>query len=175
MSLPVGAFYPCRIIGQRGVVVLLLILLSESGFAIESASKPVSPKVSYYRDVRPILQANCQGCHQPAKSKGGYVMTDFKRLLSGGDSEGAAIVPSHPEQSSILKMVTPQDGEVRMPKGKTPLLDTEVALFTAWIEQGAEDDTPPDAQRHYDAQHPPRYSRPPVITSLDFSPDGTLL
>ncbi|HEU0038439.1 MAG TPA: hypothetical protein VFR76_04125, partial [Verrucomicrobiae bacterium] len=34
--------------------------------------------VSYYRQDRPILQDNCQGCHQPAKAKGGFVMTDFK-------------------------------------------------------------------------------------------------
>src|SRR5437016_2820450 len=86
-------------------------------------SKPTAPdsagdaKVSYYRDIRPILQANCQGCHQPAKSKGGYVMTDFKSLLAGGDNEGAAIVPKHADKSAIMKMITPQDGEVRMPKG----------------------------------------------------------
>jgi WD40 repeat protein len=132
-------------------------------------------KVSYYREIRPILQANCQGCHQPAKSKGGYVMTEFKRLLAGGDGEGAAIVPGQPDKSAILKMITPQDGEVRMPKGKTPLMESEVALLRTWIEQGAEDDTPADAKRHYDAEHPPQYSRPPVISSLDFSPDGKLL
>src|SRR2546427_2069019 len=145
--------------------------------AAESKAVEAKPaaKVSYYREIRPILQANCQGCHQPAKSKGGFVMTDFKRLLAGGDNEGAAIVPKHPEQSSILKMVTPQDGEVRMPKGKTPLTETEVALVTSWIQQGAEDDTPADAKRHYDGQHPPIYSRPPVISALDFSPDGKLL
>src|SRR5579883_2730565 len=43
-----------------------------------AGAEPVSGKVSYYGDVRPILQANCKGCHQPAKAKGGYVMTDFK-------------------------------------------------------------------------------------------------
>src|SRR6266566_1004154 len=102
-------------------------------------------------------------------------MTEFKRLLAGGDNEGAAIVPKHPEQSAILKMITPMDGEVRMPKGKTPLLDNEVALLQSWIQQGADDDTPADARRHYDSEHPPVYSRPPVITSLDFSPDGKLL
>jgi len=132
-------------------------------------------KISYYRDIRPILQANCQGCHQPAKSKGGYVMTSFKGLLTGGDTEGAAVVPEHPDKSAIVKMVTPQKGEARMPKGKSPLAEAEVALITTWIEQGAQDDTPPDATRHYDAEHPPVYFRPPVVTSLDFSPDGKLL
>ena len=36
-------------------------------------------------------------------------------------------------------------------------------------------DTPESAKRHYDKEHPPVYSSPPVVTSLDFSPDGTLL
>src|SRR5437588_5241096 len=91
-------------------------------------AKPAAAKISYYHEIRPILQANCQGCHQPAKNKGGYVMTDFKRLLSGGESEGVAIAPGHPDKSAILKMITPQDGEVRMPKGKTPLNEIEIGL-----------------------------------------------
>src|ERR1700751_3298960 len=90
----------------------LLLVLSARGGAAEQV-QPVSSagKLSYYRDIRPILQANCQGCHQPAKSKGGYVMTEFKRLLAGGESEGVAVVPGHPDKSSILKMVTPEGGE----------------------------------------------------------------
>src|SRR5438093_4502243 len=155
----------------------IAFLSADADPAQSSRSQPSAApaKVSYYRDIRPILQANCQGCHQPAKSKGGYVMTEFKRLLAGGDNEGAAIVPGNTEKSAILKMITPQDGEVRMPKGKTPLMENEVALIRSWIQQGAQDDTPADAKRHYDAEHPPVYSRPPVIASLDFSPDGKLL
>ena len=183
MNVPVGRLPALRFRPPEASLIWLLCGLalallvpsqSRGGETKTPAAKPAA-KVSYYREVRPILQANCQGCHQPAKAKGGFVMTEFKKLLAGGDNEGAAIVPQHPEKSSILKMVTPQDGDVRMPKGKTPLTETEVAVLSAWIEQGAEDDTPPDAQRHYDAQHPPIYSRRPVITSLDFSPDGTLL
>src|SRR5437868_4686883 len=144
----------------------LLFAFGQEAAENKTTESKSAPKVSYYRQIRPILQANCQGCHQPAKSKGGYVMTQFKRLLAGGDSEGAAIVPEHPEKSAILKMITPQDGEVKMPKGKTPLSEMEVALIKSWIEQGAIDDTPADAKRHYDAEHPPVYSRPPVISSL---------
>lgn len=102
-------------------------------------------------------------------------MTHFKGLLAGGETEGTAIVPEHTDQSSILKMVTPQNGEARMPKGKNPLSETEVSVLSKWIEQGALDDTPPDAKRHYDTEHPPLYARPPVVASLDYSPDGELL
>src|SRR2546423_1185992 len=112
----------------RDAPLCLFLALALAGIhELKAESKPA--KVSYYREIRPILQANCQGCHQPAKSKGGYVMTDFKGLLGGGDSEGAAITPEHPEKSAILKMTTPQDGEVRMPKGKTPLSEMEGALI----------------------------------------------
>src|SRR5438477_6940847 len=183
MNAPVGRLPALGVRSlEQSLVRLLLgltlaLLVPAHSSAGESKTPGVKPaaKVSYYREIRPILQANCQGCHQPAKSKGGYVMTDFKRLLAGGDNEGAAIVPAHPEKSAILKMVTPRDGEVRMPKGKTPLMETDVALINSWIQQGAEDDTPADAKRHYDAEHPPLYSQPPVITSLDVSPDGKLL
>src|SRR5215831_7380685 len=152
-----------------------LILAAFTPCPTGAAETKSAAKVSYYHEIRPILQANCQGCHQPAKAKGGYVMTEFKRFLAGGENEGAAVVPGHSDQSAILKMVTPKDGEVRMPKGKTPLTETDVALITTWIQQGAEDDTPADAKKHYDTDHPPIYSRPPVVTSLDFAPDGKLL
>ena len=162
-------------LARLGRALLLAGCLCFPAAAVEKPKSTVGGKVSYYREVRPILQANCQGCHQPAKAKGGYVMTDFKKLLAGGETEGAAIVPKQPEKSSILRMITPQDGEAEMPKGKPPLLESEIALIKAWITQGADDDTPAETRRHYDADHPPVYSRPPVISSLDFSPDGRLL
>ncbi|HUR46563.1 MAG TPA: DUF1549 domain-containing protein [Candidatus Saccharimonadales bacterium] len=66
-------------------------------------------------------------------------------------------------------------GEAEMPKGKPPLLDGEIELVRRWIAEGANDDTPANARQRYDMDHPPVYTRPPVITSLDFSPDGKFL
>src|SRR5215813_10185003 len=86
----------CGFYGWCSAALLCLAFLLRF-IAIDcTAAEDARPAVSYYRDVRPIFQANCQGCHQPAKSKGGYSMTEFKRLLVGGDSEGTAVVPSHP-------------------------------------------------------------------------------
>src|SRR5204862_182865 len=33
----------------------------------EPASKPATTNVSYHRDVAPILQKSCQGCHRPGE------------------------------------------------------------------------------------------------------------
>lgn len=148
--------------------VLAIFCLSASA---RSADKPVS----FYKQIRPIFQANCHGCHQPAKKNGAYSMTSFQGLLKGGDSGDAAIVPGQPAKSYLVELITPHDGEASMPKGKKPLSKVDRALITTWIAQGAKDDTPADAVAHYDAKHPPRYTKPPVITSIDFSPDGKLL
>ena len=134
--------------------------------------------VSYFKKIRPIFQSQCEGCHQPAKPKGGYVMTDFAKMLAGGEclKDGKhAVVAKSPEQSILLSQITPVNGEAEMPPKKAPLPETEVALVRRWIAEGAVDDTPPNARQRYDAEHPPVYGRPSAITSLDYSPDGTLL
>lgn len=143
----------------------------------EEAEDPNAP-VSYYKKIRPVFQAHCQGCHQPAKAKGGYVMTDFAKLIDGGESakEGEhAIVPKAPDQSLLVQQITPHEGAAEMPPKKDPLPEKEQELIRRWIAEGAVDDTPPNAQQRFDEAHPPIYSRPAAITSLDYSPDGSLL
>src|SRR5262245_30513842 len=80
--------------------------------ATAAAADPAAPgdKVSYYKQVRPILQGQCQGCHQPAKAGGGYVMTSFAKLLAGGDSKAEAVVPGKPDESNLLDLITPEAG-----------------------------------------------------------------
>ncbi len=148
----------------------ILLFLGLSILVSGSQAEPVS----YYKQIRPIFQANCQGCHQPAKAKGGYVMTTFERLLEGGD-EGSAIVPGKPDESYLIEEIAVVDGKAEMPKGKAALESADIDLVTRWITEGAVDDTPANAKIRYTAENPPIYSRPPVVTSIDFSPDGKWL
>jgi WD40 repeat protein len=136
--------------------------------------------VSYFKQIRPIFQAHCQGCHQPAKAKGGYVMTDFVKMLHGGESAEkgeVAIVAKDPDKSLLVHQITPPSSgeQAEMPPKKAPLFEKDIVLIRRWIAEGAADDTPANARQRIDADHPPIYHRPPVITSIDFSPDGTLL
>jgi len=140
----------------------------------KDAKAPVG--VSYYRQVRPILQQHCQGCHQPAKSMGGYVMTSYGSLFDKGDSGEAGVVAGMPQESKLLAQIVGKNGKApAMPKGKDPLLGHDVTLIRDWIAQGAKDDTPLSARQVVDAEHPPNYAMPPVITSIDYSPDGKIL
>ena len=145
--------------------------------ADESAQSPAQPDaaVSYYKQILPIFQAHCQGCHQPAKANGKYVMSSFDALLKGGETGEKAIVPGKPDESHLVEQITPEDGKASMPPDKPPLAANDIAVIRRWIEQGAKDDTPENARQRYDMDHPPVYTRPPVISSLDFSPDGAQL
>jgi WD40 repeat protein/mono/diheme cytochrome c family protein len=137
----------------------------------DDAPDPSKP-VSFYKHVRPILQANCTGCHQPAKAKGDYIMTDFAKLLAGGE-EGNAVIPGKPEESNLLKFATPNaEGKAEMPPKGDPLHDSQLALIRRWVAEGAKDDTPASAKAHFDMDHPPVYVTAPAVTSLEYSPDG---
>ena len=64
-----------------------------------------------------------------------------------------------------------------MPKGKNaePLHETDIELLRRWIAEGAKDDSPVGSVSGYTMDNPPTYAMPPVVTSMDFSPDGTSL
>ncbi len=145
--------------------------------ADKPADKSALPaEVSFYKDVRPIFQQHCNGCHQPAKPSGGFVMTSRAEMLKAGESEKPGVVPGKPQDSYLVSQVTAHDGKKPlMPRNLPPLIDRDVAIITKWIAQGAKDDTPVSDRVVIDMDHPPAYLLPPVIASLAYSPDGKLL
>src|SRR5438128_10449513 len=161
-----------RVLRSLFFVAAFVSLADSTAAADKPGAKPGEPaQVSYSRDVRRIFQQNCQGCHQPARAQGSFIMTSYASLLDKGDSGEPGIVPGKPEASKIIAQITPHNGKrPAMPKGKEPLTDHEVNVIKRWIAQGARDDTPRIAQQVIDGEHPPSYVLPPVITSLDFSP-----
>ena len=135
-------------------------------------------EVSYYKDVRPIFQQHCQGCHQPAKPSGGFVMTELRRPAQDRRQRQARRRPRQARQELPRRAdhAATATRSRRMPQGQPTRCPTaEVELVTKWIAQGAKDDTPASARDVIDAEHPPVYELPPVITSLAYSPDGKLL
>ena len=155
-----------------------LAVFAEQASAIKGNKVPdnkVQDKVSFSKQVQPVLQDQCYGCHQPAKAEGGYQMTSRAGLLRGGESDSPAVVSGKPEESQLLEMVTPKNGKAEMPRGRPALAAGDVDLIRRWITEGASDDSPVRSQPAIDGRHPPVYSRGPVVTSLDFSPDGKLL
>ncbi len=152
------------------------LCVAGSALAADEKKEPApAPTISYFRDIRPIFQVHCQGCHQPAKAMGEYVMTDLVSLAKGGESEQKAVVPGKPDESHLVTQITLKDGKAEMPREKEPLTAEQTQRIRQWITEGAQDDTPLSVRDVINNEHPPVYEAPPVLTALDFSPDDTLL
>lgn len=159
------------------VAVTLAFNLVVSGTAQEKdKDKAPAGPVSYYKDVRRILQQHCQGCHQPARAMGEYTMTTHAALFKAGESKKNPIVAGEPDKSELLAQIVPHaDKKPLMPKNRDPLPAADVEVLRRWIAEGAKDDTPTSVQDTIDEKNPPKYKLPPVITAIDYSPEGDLL
>jgi len=131
-------------------------------------SDDVQP-VSFTKDIVPILRANCNGCHKPDKTKGDLDLTTYAAILKGG-KHGPTLVPGEPDKSILVEQIIGDPPD--MPEDGDPLKPHEIELIQRWIAQGAKDDTPSEEQIVIPT---PVYQVPPVVTSIAFSPDGSLL
>ena len=157
---------------RRIATLALLAALAPVARGDDPPPAAAEAPVSFHRQVVPILQRHCQGCHQPAKANGKLNLTSYEALRRGG-SAGPLIEPGKPHGGSLMENITGQPAA--MPPNAPALGQGDVALIARWIAQGAGDDTPPTAGDAIDADHPPVYAAPPVITALAFSPDGATL
>ncbi|MBS0264806.1 MAG: hypothetical protein JSS02_22920 [Planctomycetes bacterium] len=139
--------------------------------ADDKAAEPTGP-VSFYRQVRPILQRHCTGCHQPAKAGGKLVLTTYEGTKKGGE-QGIGFEPGKPDESLLVDLISGDKPE--MPKNAPPLPKAQVELIRRWVQEGAKDDTPAEVQDTISPEHPPVYHSAPVISAVAYSPDGQLL
>ncbi|MDA1014667.1 MAG: hypothetical protein O3A00_09480 [Planctomycetota bacterium] len=106
---------------------------------------PDDTKVSFGKDIRPILQKKCFVCHSGNVQKGGLDLGSFANLMKGGDS-GAVIQPGASSRSSFVQSVG-RNAEPFMPppdeQDAIPFTPRELALVKLWIDQGATAPTTP--------------------------------
>jgi cytochrome c553 len=103
------------------------------------AAAPLKPgDVSFSFDVAPILLDQCSNCHGGGPQPGGGLrMVNLESLIRGGTS-GPAFTPGKGAESLLVRKLKGVgiDGQ-RMPLGKPPLADAQIAKIAKWIDQGA--------------------------------------
>ena len=92
--------------------------------------------INFKKQVWPILQASCFGCHG-ADDQQGQLRLDAQAIALHGGIGGPAIVPGKPDESLLIQRIRSDDDEKRMPLEDDPLSDDDVAVLVKWIEQGA--------------------------------------
>jgi hypothetical protein len=92
--------------------------------------------VDFGRDVQPVLQARCYGCHGPQRHEGGLRLDVRSLAMRGGDS-GAVIVPGSAAASVLVERLRSEDAELRMPADGEALDAAQIDVIARWIDEGA--------------------------------------
>ncbi len=137
-----------------------------------SEAAPETSRVSFARDVWPVLRANCVSCHRPGKLKGKLDLTTMAALTRGG-KHGAIIKHGMPADSPLVTSVSGTEPD--MPPEGEPLTEAESAIFSRWVAEGAVDDTPAGGLGTRRPAALPVYHALPAVAAMTFSPDGSVL
>ncbi len=94
-------------------------------------------KVSFNRDIRPILSENCYYCHGPDEKNR---EEDLRLDIRADAIEAGAIVPGKPEESDLIERIFTNEEDDIMPPPKTHKVinDRQKELLKRWIAEGAE-------------------------------------
>src|SRR6266404_1623104 len=112
-----------------------------------------APAVHFSRDILPILSQNCFQCHGPDEKA-----RKAKLRLDQRDGARKVVVPGKSAESELIRRITADDPEERMPPPKTnrKLTDAQKDLLRRWIDQGAV------WQKHWAYDMPVRPSLPMI-------------
>ena len=112
-------------------------------------------KISYERDIKPILAENCFACHGiDAEAR----QADLRLDVRQDAIDFGAIEPGEPDLSSLVDRVFETDGDFIMPPPNTnkQLTDKQKELLKRWVAEGAE------YEKHWSLVAPTRPELPKV-------------
>ncbi|MDF1863138.1 MAG: DUF1549 domain-containing protein, partial [Verrucomicrobiales bacterium] len=96
-------------------------------------------KISYNRDIRPILSDNCFSCHGPDEhGRKADLRLDIREGAVAGDP--IAVVAGSPEESELVARILTADADDLMPPPEShkKLTPAQIDLLTRWVTEGAE-------------------------------------
>src|SRR5579872_570067 len=113
----------------------LFLSIAATAFAADSS------RVSFNRDIRPIMSDTCFRCHGPDKSSrlAGMRLDIRAEALKPLSDGSVPIVPGDPEKSAIVQRVFAPSAAKRMPPqyAHKDLTDKQKETIRRWVAQGA--------------------------------------
>ena len=130
-----------------------------------AADKPAAKaadKLSYNRDIRPILSDKCFACHGPDRSaRSADLRLDVYKDDPKGTYIGSEFViqPGDPKASELVKRIRSKNAKFKMPppKFKVELTKQEQDLLERWVQAGA------DYEPHWAFVPMPKAIEPPSV------------
>ena len=132
--------FPASSFGCLGLVAFATAVVSPGRAAnaplpADHAARMGRGLEAFEREIGALLKEHCLNCHGGEKTKADFDLASRELLLKGG-ADGPSVVPFHPEQSRLIKMLRHQE-EPYMPENKPQLPEEAVRKIEAWISEGA--------------------------------------
>jgi hypothetical protein len=108
--------------------------------SIFAAPLAAAEPVDFNREIRPILSRNCALCHGPdEKKREAGLRLDLRDVATALRDGHRAIAPGDPKESELIRRVSSDDADQRMPPPSTGkrLTAAEIDRLSRWIRQGA--------------------------------------
>ncbi|MEP7367183.1 MAG: c-type cytochrome domain-containing protein, partial [Acidobacteriota bacterium] len=118
--------------------LLTFVLVSAAPLQIAAQLPP-----TFVRDIAPILEERCSGCHAAKVKMGDFVTDSYETFMKGGHN-GATVVPRKASESLLIRYLT-GDAQPTMPMDGRFLSKGQIDLFVRWIDDGAKPPTSEEA------------------------------
>lgn len=103
-------------------------------------AQPAGAQVDFNRDIRPILSDVCFQCHGPdSQTRVSELRLDTRAGLFAKLDDVHIVVPGDPSASELIRRISSEDSDVRMPPtdSKLSLTKSQIDQLTKWVSEGA--------------------------------------
>ena len=117
-----------------------LRLLPALGFLpLVHGATPAAPRVTFNRDIRPIMSDTCFHCHgnDPKSRKAGMRLDLRDEALKPTKNGVIPIVPGKPDESEIILRITDKEDPMPPEEAHKTLSAAQKDLFRRWVAEGA--------------------------------------
>lgn len=118
-----------------GKLVVILSILLVIGLFYKMAFS--EQDVDFNTKVKPIINKKCISCHGGVKQEAGFSLLFQEEALGPTDSGKPAIIPGDPEGSELIRRISIDDPEERMPYKHESLSEGEIKTLRRWVSEGA--------------------------------------
>lgn len=118
---------------KTSIVLLTLVGVAAIIFLVGRREKTID----FSTQVKPIINKNCITCHGGVKAKGGFSLLFREDALAKTESGKPAIIPGDPDGSEMIRRLSLDDPEERMPYHHEPLSADDKNILVSWVKQGA--------------------------------------
>jgi hypothetical protein len=108
--------------------------------ADEKKSDEKTDPPSYTKDIKPFFTKYCVECHNAKVAKSGFNFDGYDTMMKGG-RKGPGVVANEPDKSMAMRVLSGKGKAMPPSKYKNQPKAEDVAMFKAWINAGAKDDT----------------------------------